>query len=341
MAVKMTIKEYLTKHFHKHKRVPLIQKCAKALGRSERSVMEAWTKVNKELTGSVEDEKYKYKASNRMPMKRIKDPEEIKKIKELEKQLQIANEKILILSKKNKRATLVNSKSNHIKFALISDTHFGSMCCDEDAFQNFCKYCVDQKVYQMYVSGDILAGGGIYKGQEFELKDHGVELQRDRLMSMKIPAKLKVDFICGNHDTSFRNQVGVSVGDMIANCMPNWTFLGDMQADMHFKTPNGTYKLRLMHPDGGTAYALSYKGQKIVEGLEGGTKPHMLSIGHYHKAEMIPAYRNVAVIQAGAFERQTEFLKRKGSQCHVGGWIMEVNVEKDANRVKGEFINYY
>jgi len=85
----------------------------------------------------------------------------------------------------------------------------------------------------------------------------------------------------------------------------------------------------------------SYRPQKITESLEGGTKPDMLAIGHYHKAELIPSYRNVAVLQAGTFERQTPFMARQGLAAHVGGWIVEAVVGNGHNRIKAEFIAFY
>jgi hypothetical protein len=97
----------------------------------------------------------------------------------------------------------------------------------------------------------------------------------------------------------------------------------------------------LIHPGGGTSYALSYRAQKIVESLEGGTKPDLLAIGHYHKADMIPSYRNVCAIQTGTFERQTPFMARGGLSAHVGGWIGEVVKGKGHNTIKAEFVAFY
>ena len=92
--------------------------------------------------------------------------------------------------------------------------------------------------------------------------------------------------------------------------------------------------MQLIHPGGGSSYALSYRPQKIVESLEGGTKPDMLAIGHYHKADYIPSYRNVATLQVGTFQRQTPFMSRQGLAAHVGGWIVDVTVG-DGHNVSG------
>jgi hypothetical protein len=75
--------------------------------------------------------------------------------------------------------------------------------------------------------------------------------------------------------------------------------------------------------------------------LEGGTKPNLLGIGHFHKAEFLPSYRNIAVFQAGTFEKQTPFMARKGLAAHVGGWVISVTVGKTSNVIRGEFVAFY
>ena len=78
------------------------------------------------------------------------------------------------------------------------------------------------------------------------------------------------------------------VGEIIANRFPGWNFYGEDYAHLHVKSRTGAIiKIMLMHPGGGTAYALSYRAQKIVQALPGGQKPDILAIGHYHKAEFI------------------------------------------------------
>jgi hypothetical protein len=133
----------------------------------------------------------------------------------------------------------------------------------------------------------------------------------------------------------------VPVGKMIEQALPVYEFLGEEQARVQFETPIGPWTLGLAHPGGGSAYALSYKPQKIIESLEGGTKPDVLCIGHYHKAEFMPSYRNVAVIQSGTFQRQTPFMARQGLAAHVGGWIVDVVKGNGSNTIGTEFVAFY
>jgi DNA polymerase II small subunit/DNA polymerase delta subunit B len=67
----------------------------------------------------------------------------------------------------------------------------------------------------------------------------------------------------------------------------------------------------------------------------------MLAIGHYHKAELLPSYRNIAIVQTGTFQRQTGFMARHGLAAHIGGWIVEVVVGDMHNIIRPEFVAYY
>ena len=59
---------------------------------------------------------------------------------------------------------------------------------------------------------------------------------------------------------------------------------------------------------------------------QGGEKPNILLIGHYHKAEY--GYpREVHVVQAGCTEDQTPFMRKLKIQAHVGGWTIGFDLD--------------
>jgi len=262
------------------------------------------------------------------------------KLKRLERQLAVEQAKVDALADVQGKIVVERQKGCHLLFGLTGDRHTGSLYHHAVALRAFYDYAERRGVATIYDCGDILAGHKVYKGQEFEVRDLGFDAQIERFRA-DAPRNIRTRFITGNHDASFKNLAGVPVGKVIAETVPEYEFLGEEQARVEFQTPNGPYILGLSHPGGGSAYALSYKPQKIIESLEGGTKPDMLAIGHFHKAEFMPSYRNVCGIQAGTFERQTPFMARGGLAAHVGGWIVEVEVGKGHNVVRAEFVAFY
>jgi hypothetical protein len=181
----------------------------------------------------------------------------------------------------------------------------------------------------------------VYKGQEFELRDLGLDAQLDRL-AKDAPRGIKTRFITGNHDASFKTAAGAPVGKLIAQAVPEYEFVGEEQARVRFETPAGSLDVMLTHPGGGAkAYALSYPLQQHIGALEGGTKPDLYAAGHYHKAAMLPSYRNVCGVLAGTFERQTPFMARNGLAAHVGGWVISVAVGNGHHAIRGEFVAFY
>lgn len=262
------------------------------------------------------------------------------KIKELQRKVAIEHAKVESLAGVQNIVQVERCKDNLIRFAVTGDRHTGSLYQHAGALKGFYEHCESEGIETVYDAGDILAGHKVYRGQEFELRDLGFEAQLDRLKK-DAPRNIKTKFITGNHDASFKNAAGVPVGKMIQETVKEYEFIGEDQGRIEFQTPNGKFTLGLIHPGGGSSYALSYKPQKIIESLEGGTKPDMLCIGHFHKAEFLPSYRNVSGIQTGTFERQTPFMARQGLAAHVGGWIVEVYVGGDYKRIKAEFIAFY
>jgi DNA polymerase II small subunit/DNA polymerase delta subunit B len=81
---------------------------------------------------------------------------------------------------------------------------------------------------------------------------------------------------------------------------------------------------------------------KMIEAMQGGDKPNILAVGHYHKIEYI-SYRNVHAFQTGTFQAQTPWMRGKGIAAMMGGWIVEVDVDGDGSirSIKQELIPYY
>ncbi len=121
------------------------------------------------------------------------------------------------------------------------------------------------------------------------------------------------------HCLSFYNDNGVDIGELIAEKRPDMKYIGQYDATIFL----GKAKIQLVHGDGGTAYALSYKGQKFAEQIASGKKPDILIFGHYHTSFYF-WYRNIHILNAGCFQGQTLYLARKGLNPAIGGWICTI-----------------
>ena len=263
------------------------------------------------------------------------------KIKRLQAQLAAEHAKVEALADVQGKTVVETSSDCRIIFGLTGDKHFGSLYHDNKSLHGFYDYAKKMGVKVIYDVGDVLDGHRVYRGMEFELRDIGLDAQVSRIVADHPRNGIVTKFITGNHDASFKHEAGCAAGKVIQSARPDMEFLGEEQARVEYNTPNGKFSIMLLHPGGGSSYALSYRPQKIVESLEGGTKPDLLAIGHYHKADMIPSYRNVCAIQTGTFQRQTPFMARGGLSAHVGGWIVEVIKGAGHNCIKAEFVAFY
>lgn len=237
-----------------------------------------------------------------------------------------------------------------VKIAIVSDTHGSSECSRYDLLKKFYERCEEEGVTEVYHCGDITDGIGVYKGQENQLEDWGVDKQAAAVIKKYPKVKgITTYFITGNHDLKALNQTGVDVGNLIVNGTrvngehvegrDDMVYLGQYYARIKFK--HGC-SLDLVHPDGGMAYARSYKIQKYIDALEGGSKPNMLALGHLHINGYF-CYRNIHALMAGAFQDQNEFLRRKGIQPNKGGWIVEFKIAKDGSveSFKPQWVAFY
>ena len=99
--------------------------------------------------------------------------------------------------------------------------------------------------------------------------------------------------------------------------------LGYMERDIAYEQPGGRSIIRVIHAGGGSAYATSYTSQKYAESLQGGEKPDIVLVGHFHKFEY--GYpREIHMIQGGTTCDQTPHMRKKKLQAHVGGCILWV-----------------
>lgn len=245
--------------------------------------------------------------------------------KQDKERIRILTEQVNKLSRHLQTSEICFSGTTH-KFGYVSDTHLGSIYADiallETAYEIFEK----QGITKVLHSGDILDGIKIYKGQDFELSAFGEDAQVELAVN-KYPKKRGITtyFIAGNHDRSFYKLTGSDVGLRLQERRPDLQYIGHQEANIIIGDGNHKATIRLIHPDGGSAYALSYKPQKYIEALQSGTKPDVLLVGHYHKAEVL-FFRGVISVQGGTLQQQTPFMRGKSLSAAMGFWTIDITV---------------
>ena len=222
----------------------------------------------------------------------------------------------------------VSRPDNTFVFGFSSDQH---MCSKyerldvlEDLYYEFAREGVDR----VYNAGNWIEGEAEFN--KYELLVRGMEGQLEYLAE-HYPRRKGVHTyaVAGDdHEGWWSKSMGVNIGRRAEHTMQDagrddWHNLGYMEAYVKLVNANSGKSTTMLvtHPGGGSSYAQSYKPQKLIESLEGGNKPAVMLVGHYHKLSCFNA-RNVWAIMSGTTQDQTSFMRKKSIEAHVGGGIL-------------------
>jgi predicted phosphodiesterase len=222
----------------------------------------------------------------------------------------------------------IGDKGKPFRFGVISCTHFGSLYEEVGITSAAYDWFQQESVANVFHCGDMTEGVQMRKGHEHEVHKHGADAQID-WTCVQYPYRkgITTHLISGNHDAAHMKNGGVDVCRRIAEKREDINYIGNDAARFIVeRAGEKTIAIDMLHPDGGSSYALSYKPQKIIEQIESGSKPDVLLIGHFHKAFTLPAYRGVSCILAACTQRQTGFMRRNGLAAHVGVHICEMRI---------------
>jgi len=236
-----------------------------------------------------------------------------------------------------------------VRVGLLGESHLGSKYERIDVLNALYDIYAQEGVHTVYHSGNTIDAfkHGI---NDHEVYKTGIDDQIDNFIE-KYPQREGIDthYITGEcHEGWWIKSHNIDIGRLIeskavAIGRRDLHYIGHLEADIELQYGTGSNILRIIHPGGGTSYAISYQVQKIIESYQGGEKPRVLFVGHFHKAMYLPKYRDVFSFQAGCTQDQTPFMRKKHLEAHVGGWIIDM-IMNDAGivtRVKGEFIAFY
>jgi hypothetical protein len=239
-----------------------------------------------------------------------------------------------------------------IRFGVVSDTHCENLFHCHDELEGVYDFFAREGITTVLHAGD-LSDGPANRG----FRGHANEVREDCHTARQCARHIvetypRRDGMCTLFIESGKSHAGwayaadgFDMGGSVSNgfgCtkvgprgdVAEWV---DGREDMEFlgydertilMGPESRTRVCLHHPDGGSAYAVSYQPQKWAESIEGGSKPHVGILGHYHKCLYIRP-RNIQVVSAECMCWQTPFMRRKRIEAHVGFFLMELTVETD------------
>ena len=236
--------------------------------------------------------------------------------------------------------TYVSRKNNTFLFGALGDSHLGSKYERLDVTNDLYDRYADAGVDRVFHTGNWIDGDE--PKNRHDISVHGMEPQLEYL-AKNYPARqgIVTYAVAGeDHEGWWTRSEGIDIGKRAEQTMQehgrtDWVNLGFMEAHVRLVNANSGKEsvIAVVHPGGGSAYALSYSIQKIIEALEGGEKPAVALYGHYHKL-WAGNIRNVWVVCTGSGQDQTVFMRNKVKQeAHVGGSLVELEQDPDTGAI--------
>lgn len=227
-------------------------------------------------------------------------------------------------------------------FGACSDQHLGSKYERLDVLNDLYDWFAQRKVDCVFNSGNWIDGDDAKT--QHDVAVHGFEPQVGYLVA-NFPQRpgLTTYAVWGeDHEGWYARREAIDVGRFVERRMheagrADWVDLGFMESAVTLKnreTGAEAPPLLVMHPGGGTAYALSYRPQKLVESLQGGEKPSVILIGHYHKMS-VNLIRSVWALQVGCCQDQTPFMRKIPTEPHIGGMIVTLHQDPETGAITG------
>lgn len=241
---------------------------------------------------------------------------------------------------KPSRKYVLGKEGDYAKFGYFSDAHIGHEKFDENLFKYMAEHFNQEEVDFVVDAGDHMEGMSGRDGHVYELAQVGFNAQLDKVCELYPLIQANIFGIDGNHDLWYKskNSAGVVPGMVMQDSLENYTHLGEWEGDLEV---GGKLWIKLFHANDGTAYAHSYKLQKLIESFTGGEKPHILIEGHYHKA-LYQHLRNVHGFEGGTLCGQTGWMRGKKIPAHKGYGIIEAWYDQSGvNKLRHEFVPGY
>jgi hypothetical protein len=242
-------------------------------------------------------------------------------------------------------------KPDHtITIGAVGDAHLGSKYERLDVLNSLYDVFAEAGVEVVLNTGNWIDGEARFNTHD--LHTHGMDGQLAYLAA-HYPKRhgMATWAVAGNdHEGWYGQREGVDIARYAHRVMQDhgrtdWVNLGFMEAPIRLvNSASGKDAIAaVVHPGGGSAYALSYSIQKIIESLDGGEKPAVGFYGHYHKL-WAGNIRNVWCVQTGCTQDQTPFMRQRKLEAHVGGTLVKLTQDPATGaivRCQVELLRYF
>ncbi len=234
-----------------------------------------------------------------------------------------------------------------IRFGFVADTHLASKYSRLDVLNALYDVYEREGIKTVYHGGNWIDGDARFN--KYDVHCVGLNAQLGYFLKHYPKRKGIVTHIVSgdDHEGWYVQREGVNVGETMQNRAraegrEDLIDLGYMERDIEFKRGHGKSVIRVIHAGGGSAYATSYTSQKYVESLQGGEKPAVVLIGHFHKWDWNYP-REVHTVQGGTTMDQSPFMRKKRIHANVGGCLIEAKQDNRGVfcRVRVEWMPFY
>jgi hypothetical protein len=230
--------------------------------------------------------------------------------------------------------SVIKSSNGTRRFGVTGDNHLCNKHSRLDVLNAAYDHFEREGITEVFNTGNWIDGEARFNKTEL-VTAPGLDSQINYLID-KFPQRkgITTHYIAGDdHEGWYQQREGIEVGRYLQmraeeSGRTDLRYLGYGECDVKLEYGSGSACMRVVHPGGGSSYAISYTDQKRVESYQGGEKPQIELAGHYHKFNY--GYpREVHTVQTGCTCDQTMFMRKKKLQAHVGFLI--VNLSQDTN----------
>lgn len=218
-------------------------------------------------------------------------------------------------------------------FGFTTDNHLCNRHSRLDVLNKAYQHFQREGIEIVYNAGNWIDGEARFNKTEL-ITAPGMDHQLDYMIDNWPAYKgIETHYIAGSdHEGWFQEREGIEIGRYLQMRAEqagrdDLKYLGYGEADVALRFGSGSSVMRVVHPGGGSAYAISYTDQKRVESYQGGEKPQIELVGHYHKFNY--GYpREVHTLQGGCTTDQSLFMRKKRLQAHVGYSIIKIKQDE-------------